>query len=125
MRAYSQDQRERVLRAIDQGKTRKEIVEALGVSLATIKRYLKQRRETGHVKPKANPGRPPKKRESLEAGLESQLRAHPNLSLERHCELWEQAHGEQVSRWTMIRAIRRLGWTRKKATGRHQSQLRE
>lgn len=93
MRAYSQDLRERVLRAVDQGKAQKEIVEALGVSLATIKRYVKQRREVGHVKPKAIPGRPAKKRAQLEVGLLPQLQAHPDVSLERHCELWEQAHG--------------------------------
>src|SRR5215831_15218469 len=114
MRAYSQDLRERVLRAIDQGKARKEIVELLGVSLATIKRYLKQRREQGHVRPQVIPGRAAKKRTTLEAGLEPQLRAHDDATLERHCDLWEQTHGERVSRWTMSRAIKRLGWSRKK-----------
>src|SRR2546421_6862577 len=114
MRAYSQDLRERVLRAIDQGKSRKEMVEMLGVSLATIKRYLKQRREVGHVRPKAIPGRVPKKRTKLQAGLEPQLRAHDDATLEQHCDLWKQSHGERISRWTMSRAIKRLGWSRKK-----------
>ena len=36
-------------------------------------------------------------------------------TLEQHCDLWEQTHGERVSRWTMSRAIKRLGWTRKKS----------
>lgn len=115
MRAYSQDLRERVLRAVDQGKAQQQIVEALGVSLATIKRYVKQRRELGHVKPKAIPGRPAKKAAQLEAGLLSQLQAHPDVSLEHHCQLWEQTHGEQVSSRTMSRAIKRIGWTRKKS----------
>jgi transposase len=114
MKAYSQDLRERVLRAIDQGKPRKEIIELLGVSLATIKRYLKQRREQGHVRPQVIPGRAPKKRTALEAGLEPQLHAHDDATLQRHCELWEQTHGERVSRWTMSRAIKRVGWSRKK-----------
>ena len=43
MKAYSQDLRERVLRAVDLGHSRAEIVQLFGVSLATIKRYLKQR----------------------------------------------------------------------------------
>ena len=47
MKAYSVDVREKVLRAVDQGYPREEIIKLLGVSRATIKRYLKQRRETG------------------------------------------------------------------------------
>ena len=49
MKAYSQDLRQRVLRAVDAGQTQAEIAKTFAVSVATIKRYLKQRRETGHV----------------------------------------------------------------------------
>jgi transposase len=62
MKAYSQDLRERVLRAVDQEYPRTEIVQFFGISLSTLKRYFKQQREKGHVRPKAIPGRPPKKR---------------------------------------------------------------
>jgi transposase len=115
MRAYSQDLRERVLRAVDQGKAQQEIVEVLGVSLATIKRYVKQRRDVGHVRPKVIPGRPAKKARQLEAGLLPQLQAYPDVTLEQHCDLWQQAQGERVSPRTMGRAIKQLGWTRKKS----------
>ena len=54
MQAYSQDLRERVLRAADQNTPHQEIVRELGVSLATIGHYLKQRRATGQVTPKRN-----------------------------------------------------------------------
>src|SRR5579864_1183340 len=114
MKAYSQDLREKVLRAVDQGYARQEIVKLLGVSRATIKRYLKQRRETGTVAPKAIPGRPPKKLGPLQAELVAQLQAHDDLRLEDHCQVWEQTHGVKVSTATMSRAIRRVGWTRKK-----------
>jgi transposase len=114
MKAYSVDLRAKVLRAVDQGYARAEIVKLLGVSLATIKRYLKQRRETGTVVPKAIPGRPPRKLGPLQAELVPQLQAHDDLRLEDHCRLWEQSHGVQVSTATMSRAIKRVGWTRKK-----------
>ncbi len=114
MKAYSQDLRDRVVRAVDQGKSRQEIVSLFGVSLATLKRYLKQRRETGSLKPKAIPGRPASIRSRVQVDLEAQLRVDPDVSLERHCELWEQAHGLRVSPRTMSRAITGLGWTRKK-----------
>ena len=118
MKAYSQDLRERVLRAVDLDRPRAEVVQLFGVSLATIKRYLKQRREEGHVRPKAIRGRPAKKRAQVEADVLPQLQAHDDATLEQHCAMWEQTHGERVSRWTMSRAIKRLGWTRKKKVAR-------
>jgi transposase len=114
MKAYSVDLREKVLRAVDEGYAREEIVNLLGVSAATIKRYLKQRRETGTLAPKAIPGRPPKKLGPLQAELVAQLQAHDDVRLEDHCQLWEQSHGVKVSTATMSRAIKRVGWTRKK-----------
>lgn len=66
MRAYSQDLRERVLRAVDEGKPREQIIELFHVSRAAIKRYLKQRREMGHVRPRVLPGRTPKKGTALQ-----------------------------------------------------------
>jgi transposase len=114
MKAYSQDVREKVLRAVDQGYPREQIVKVLGVSRATIKRYLKQRRETGEVRAKAIPGRPPKKLGLLQADLVAQLQAHADVSLAEHCRLWEQSHGVTVSPSTMSEAIKRVGWTRKK-----------
>src|SRR6266851_5133576 len=77
MKAYSQDMRERVLRAVDQGIPRSEIVRVLGVSLATIGRYLKQRRETGHVQPKAIPGRPSQKVKPRPRWVASPTRSFP------------------------------------------------
>src|SRR5258708_22835560 len=116
MRAYSQDLRQRILHAVDQGKPRAEIIRTFEVSRATIKRYLKLRRETGEVKAKALPGRPAKKGVALLAGLKPQLDAYPDATLEEHCQIWETTQGVQVSSATMSRAIQRLDWTRKKKT---------
>jgi transposase len=40
MKAYSQDVRERVLRAVDHGYSRAEIAQVFGISPATLKRYV-------------------------------------------------------------------------------------
>jgi transposase len=122
MRAYSHDLRQRILRAVDQGTPRAATSKAFAVSRSTIKRYLKLRRETGDVKPKAIPGRPSKKGVALQAGLLLQLEAHPDATLVEHCQFWETTHGVQVSSATMSRAIRRLNWTRKKKTIRASEQ---
>src|SRR5258708_9490868 len=70
-----------------QGKPRAEIIRTFEVSRATIKRYLKLRRETGEVKAKAFPGRPAKKGVALLAGLKPQLDAYPDATLEDHCPI--------------------------------------
>ena len=125
MRAYSQDLRHRILRAVDQGKPREEIIKMFAVSRATIKRYLKLRRETGEVKPKPIPGRPAKKGTALLAKLKPQLDAHPDATLEEHCRIWKITQGVQVSTATMSRAIQHLEWTRKKKTLRASEQKDE
>jgi transposase len=47
MNAYSKDLRLKVLSAIDRGIPRKEVQDLFGVSLSTIKRWLKRRHQTG------------------------------------------------------------------------------
>ena len=114
MRAYSQDLRERVLRAVDEGKPRAQIIELFHVSRATIKGYLKQRRETGTLQPRPLPGRPARKGALLRAHVSELLQERPDARLEDSCQIWESQHGIQVSPSTMSRAIRQANDTRKK-----------
>jgi transposase len=114
MKAYSTDLRERVVRAVEEGRPREEIVQLFGISRATVKRYAKQYRETGDLAPKTIPGRPAIKGASLRSDLWSQLEANRDATLEEHCHIWETSHGQRVSAATMGRAIKKLGWTRKK-----------
>lgn len=112
MRAYSQELRDQVLHAVDEGISRAEIIERFQVSRATIKRYLKQRRETGNVQPRPIPGRPPRKKAALQKGVQELLEAHPQASQREYCQWWEAEHGMRVSRTSMSRAIHALGWMR-------------
>ncbi len=116
MQAYSKDLRIRVLEAVDQGTRRAEVVRVFQVSLPTIKRWLRRRRETGSLAPSPRPGPPAVKMGPLRAGLLPQLEAHPDATLEEHCARWEAAHRVRVSTATMSRVITgHFGWTRKKS----------
>lgn len=53
MNAYSKDLRLRVLDAVDRGVPRREVSRLFGISLSTIKRYLKRRRQGERPRPKA------------------------------------------------------------------------
>ena len=114
MKAYSKDLRLRVLAAVDRGMPRAEVAKTFGVSASTIKRYLKLRRQTGDVRPKPIRGPPARKRMILEEVLPAEVRINPDLTLEEHCELFEETHGVKVSTATMSRALKRLGLPLKK-----------
>jgi len=66
MKPYSKDLRLKVLAAVDRGMSRKEVAEVFGVSVPTIKRWLRRRRQTGDVEPKPIPGPPARKGAALE-----------------------------------------------------------
>jgi len=66
MKPYSKDLRMRVLAAVDRGAPREEVARTFSVSVPTIKRWLRRRRETGGVEPKPIPGRPRVKGAALE-----------------------------------------------------------
>ena len=117
MNAYSLDLRLKVLDAIDRGIPRREVVRTFSVSMPTIERYLRRRRQTGGIAPKPSPGRTRSICATLEERrtLWKQLEENDEATLERHCELWEESGGARVSVSTMSRAVRRLGWTFKKS----------
>ncbi len=116
MNAYSKDLRMKVVNAVDRGIPRKEVIKIFGVSLPTLERYIRQRREGGDLTPRPSPGRTPTICATVEQrrALWAQLESNRDATLERHCELWEQEHGVRVSISTMSRAIRKLGWSYKK-----------
>lgn len=124
MRAYSKDLRLKVLAAVDRGMPRAAVVGAFSVSPATVKRWLKKRRETGDVEPEPIPGPPAPKREALLAALPAQAKANPDLTLAEHRELFEEEHGLGVSTATVSRAFGLLGLPLKKSPSRPLSATR-
>ncbi len=127
MNAYSLDLRLKVLDAIDGGIPRKEVVRTFGISMPTLERYLRRRRQTGDLAPKPSPGRTPSICSTVEERrmLWEQLEENYDVTLERHCELWEIKWGVKVSISTMSRAVRKLGWTFKKSRWHPPSEMKK
>lgn len=114
MKAYSEDLRQRIVEAVERGMPRTDVVTTFRVSLATIKRYLKQWRATGQLTVKPRPGRPATKGAALAAQLDHLLETEPDATLADLCQQWAASSGLLVSSATMSRVVRRHGWTRKK-----------
>jgi transposase len=117
MGIYSKDLRVRAVAAVHRGVPRREVVETFSVSLTSLKRWLRMSRESKDLSPGVSTGR---KRRILATSEEKkalweQLEGNDDVTLERHCEMWEEKRGVRVSVATMSRAIRhRLGWSFKK-----------
>jgi transposase len=119
MKPYSKDLRLRVLSAVDAGTPREEVAKTFSVSMPTIRRWLRRRRESGDVEPKPIPGRPPRKGVMLKEWLPHHLEANDDPTLEEHREALDEEFGQTVSTSTIGRAIAGLpdgGWPIKKVT---------
>src|SRR5213594_63438 len=114
MKAYSLDLRTRVLDALDGGMPRAKAVRVFQVSLGSIKRWLRLRRTTGDLAPQRPSGRVRTITPDQEARLRAQVTAAPDASLAEHAAQWTADYGATLSPWTIGRALRRIGWSRKK-----------
>jgi transposase len=86
MGIYSKELRLRALDAVDRGIPRKDVVETFSISLTTLKRWLRKRREGKDLSPGISTGR---KRRILASAEEKealwrQLEANDDATLERH-----------------------------------------
>jgi transposase len=128
MRIYSKDLRVTAVEAVERGIPRRDVVETFSVSLTTLKRWLRKRREGEDLAPGTSTGR--KRRILADAeerrALWEQLEENDDATLERHCQMWEERRGVRVSRSAMSRAIRgKLGWTYKKRRWRPPSETKK
>jgi transposase len=113
MKAYSLDLRERVVRAVQSGRSREEVAASYEISLPTLRRWLILEAK-GDLSPKPNHKKQPRLTPEEEPLLKAQVEAHPDAILDDHVILWEQSQGWIMSRATMARTLIRLGYTRKK-----------
>ena len=113
MRAYSLDLRERVLLALDSGTSRATVATTFRVSERTIRRWLARREAGQPLVGRTGPGRPAGITDAALPALRTQLQAAPDATLAGHLQTWNTTHAP-VSQSALVRAIRRLGWTRKK-----------
>jgi transposase len=120
---YSVDLRERAVAAYDAGRLQTEVVQLFKISLATLRRWLAQRRAGQSLAPKTYRSGPRGAFGTPEAlaALEAQLKAHPDERLLDHCQRWQQTTGQAVSLWAVHRACRALAWTHKKKAHRQRT----
>lgn len=115
--ALSLDLRERVVRELETtSKTQLEVAAQFRIGVATVKRLVRRKRETGGLAPKVNRG-PVSLRKIREDGQElirTWLTVEPDLTNWELADRYTMETGVTVSPATISRTLARMDWTRKK-----------
>ena len=113
MGAYSQDLRERVLKAVERGASDIEAAKRYGVHRETVRRYRRRWEQTGERKARAAGGR---KRSRFAGHDETLLRwaQQLDLTLVELAAKCREELGIEVAYTTVWQRLRRLGLSHKK-----------
>jgi transposase len=114
MNGYSEDLRKKIVEALGRGTTKTEAARAFGISRSSVKRYAKLAEEGRPLAPKKGPGLRPKLDGAARRLLEEDLEKRPAATLHQRREFLSRVAGVSVSESTVSRALRSLGWSRKK-----------
>jgi transposase len=115
MDAYSEDLRQKIVEGVQQRRMSKsEAARAFGVSLSSVKRYVKAAAEGRSLSPGKAPGKKPLLDEKARRLLEADVEARPFAKLKDRREYLRKVAGVWVSESTLSRALRKMGFGRKK-----------
>jgi transposase len=115
MDAYSEDLRRKIVEGVEQRRmTKSEAARAFGVSLSSVKRYVKAVREGRSLSPGKAPGKRPSLDEKARRVLEADVQERPFAKLADRREYLEKVAELSVSESTISRALRQMGFGRKK-----------
>ena len=124
MKGYSLDLRARIVTAVNAGQSKTAVSERFGVSLSTVKRYLK-RQAQGELAARQHPGRPQRLDGRGCEQLQRQVRAHHDWTLERHAVELAKATGIELKKSSIGNYLKRLGITHKKRASLPQNEVKK
>jgi transposase len=115
MKAYSIDLREKIVAAVlGRRMSKAQAARTFGVGATSVKHYMMLAEEGKSLSPGKAPGKKGKLGRSGMDLLEEDLRTHPAVTYQRRADLLYELLGVRVSKSTICRTVRSLGYTRKK-----------
>lgn len=112
---YPKDLRRRVVAAVERGERPRAVAERFEVGRSTVYRRAAAARHEGRLEAKPMLGGPkPVIRDEVEAALVELVADSNDRTLAEYAEALAAEAGVRVHPWTVGRALRRLGRTRKK-----------
>ena len=115
MAALSLDLRQRIVDAVNNDKQPpEEVAKRFKVCRASVYNLLQLNRDLGNLTPLTTTGRKPRINQEQQVLLEQQIQAHPDATLEDHCQYWRKLTGVTMCIATMHNSLQRLKITLKK-----------
>ncbi len=113
------DLRRKVVDAVLGGMPKAQAAQAqaartFGIGISTVKRYVSKAHKGEDLSPRRPPGRRRQLDEVATRLLAEDLKEHSAATLLQRREYLDRVAGVRVSEATISRAIKRLGWSRKK-----------
>src|SRR5215208_7248672 len=114
MKPYSEDLRRSIVRAVEAGGTSKSAAARLfGVSLSSVKRYLRLAEQGVSLAPREGGGRPPKTDQTTEKLLKEDVEERPAATVSERRRFLERTMGNALSDSTVKRLLKKLSFSRK------------
>jgi transposase len=123
MRAYSEDLRRKIVEAIERGMPKAQAAHLFGVSLSSVKRYVRIVQQGHSLAPKKVPGRPQRIGEGLQRLLQEDIKGRPAATIADRRRFLECLTNTHLSDSTVRRLLKRLGFSRKKGLRRRWKEM--
>jgi|SRR5215212_2000704 transposase len=113
MKPYSEDLRTRIVKAVEEGISKSAAARLFGVSLSSVKRYVKISNRGDSLTPRKGGGRPPKTNQTTKKLLEEDVKERPAATISERRRFLERASGKSLSDSTVRRLLKRMGFSQK------------
>ena len=112
MEPYSEDLRTRIVRAVEGGMSKSGAARLFGVSLSSVKRYLRIAQRGMSLAPRKGGRRPPKTDQTAEKLLEEDVKQRPAATVSERRRFLEHTTGKSLSDSTVKWLLKkRLGFS--------------
>jgi transposase len=120
MKAYSEDLRQKVVQVVEQrGMSKSQAARIFGISLSSVKRYVRLANQGKSLTPRKGGGRPPKADEATRKLLEEDISRRPEATVAERRHFLISFGGRSLSEPTLRRLMKRMGFSRKKGLWGH------
>ena len=119
MKPYSEDLRTRIVKAVEEGISKSAAARLFGVSLSSVKRYVKISNRGDSLTPRKGGGRPPKTNQTTKKLLEEDVKERPAATISERRRFLERTSGKSLSDSTVRRLLKRMGFSQKNGLWGH------